>query len=82
MSKRKPIYMIVMNLAGLHNKIYELHWDKETELYWDKDGGWESDGKDTTEDGISNLVFKNKHDAQCALRGARMVVESLRRLLA
>jgi hypothetical protein len=75
---KKKVYMVQMNLAGLHNCVYEMTYNPELKSYWDKSDNIECSDKSKFEGGITQLVFKTREDALKALDGAQMVARMIR----
>jgi hypothetical protein len=77
---KKIVYMVQMNLSGLHRKVYKMKWNKELREYYDSSGDISTFGKNTYAKeggmfGISQLIFKNKRDASNTLKGALLAVD-------
>lgn len=72
----KTRYVVKMNLAGLHRKIYVCKsMKKRMPGYWTKDGRVNCTDKSYYADGIVQLVYKNKKEAIAAMEGAQMVAD-------
>lgn len=71
--KKPNLFIIQINLSGLHDVVYELHWDNERQEYWDQEGNIDFDPNKKPNRNLIQLSFKSLKDAQCALKGAQMV---------
>lgn len=79
----KKLYMIQMNLSGLHNRIYTMSPDKETAYWYDSAGdvSFREYGKKMNEFGLTQIVFNSRKEAVAALKGATMVKDFLKLFL-
>ena len=74
---KKVVYLVQINLDGLHRKVYKMKWHKDTESYFDSTGNIECQAKGSYKDGIYQLVYSDIHRAFSALNGAKMVADFL-----
>lgn len=66
----RPIrYMVMMNLAGLHDCIYELKWNNDLNEYWDIPRDMSYSSKNERE--IKQFIFNTRAEARTFLNGAK-----------
>ncbi len=73
----KKVYLVQMNLSGLHHQVYEMFYNKELGEYFDKSGDLSCTTRWVRDPHIQQLVFKKRAHAEIAMLGAKMVANML-----
>jgi hypothetical protein len=66
-TRPREIFMIVINLGGVHTKIHDMKWDDSKECYVDTSGDFEFVASLSDRFMLEQLVFLDKKDAQMCL---------------